>query len=110
MSLATILRPMTALTATSSTDRYGDTIIDWSAPVSRTVNGWFQETSTTEDRDHRDARVVEGTGTFDIASAVQAGERIVIDGTTFDVVGAPTVRPTPRGPHHVEARLRSVVG
>ena len=30
------------------------------------------------------------------------------DARTFEVVGAPNVQRTPRGPHHIEARLRFI--
>lgn len=35
-------------------------------------------------------------------------DRVVADGSTFEVVGPPVVQRTPRGPHHIEARLRLV--
>lgn len=30
------------------------------------------------------------------------------DGRTFEVIGAPAIESTPRGPHHIEARLRFI--
>lgn len=35
-------------------------------------------------------------------------DRVTVDGITFEVVGPPAVQRTPRGPHHIEARLRHV--
>lgn len=41
-------------------------------------------------------------------ATVSALDRVEVDGVTFEVVGAPATHHTPRGAHHVTARLRLV--
>ncbi len=40
--------------------------------------------------------------------AIGPTDRVVVDGESFEVDGRPDVLATPRGPHHIEARLRRV--
>lgn len=111
MSLATLLsRDVMILTGTATTDRYNDTVLDWSAPTSRSAKAWFAQQDTSDDHEHRNAKITEGTVTFEVSAALAADERVVIDDTTYEVVGTPNVARTPRGPHHIEARLRVVLG
>lgn len=41
-------------------------------------------------------------------AAINAQDQVVVDGRTYEVTGEPAVLRTPRGPHHIEARLRIV--
>lgn len=111
MSLATIVvRPCTIQTGTSATDRYNNTITDWSSPTERASKVWFAQQSTIDDNDHRTATITRGAATFLLEAALVAGERVVLDGVMYDVVGEPNYAPTPRGQHHIEAQLVAVVG
>ena len=42
--------------------------------------------------------------------ALDASDRVDVDGESYEVVGPPARLDSPRGPHHVEARLRKVTG
>lgn len=42
------------------------------------------------------------------AEITHASRFVDADARTFEVVGAPNVHHTPRGPHHIEARLRFI--
>lgn len=111
MSLQRLLdRDATILTAASTTDRYGDMILDWSSPATRPTRVSFAQQGTTSELDHRAGTTIDGLATFDLSAQLAAGERVVIDGVTYSVVGQPRYAPTPRGPHHIEAHLKAVVG
>ena len=36
---------------------------------------------------------------------IKSGDQVVVDATTFEVAGPPAKQQTPRGAHHIEARL-----
>lgn len=111
MPLANLLtRTVTILTPGTTTDRYNNIVADWTAPTERSARAWFAQQTSTEDHTQRDAQVTEGTATFAPDVGLSASDRVVVDGATYEVVGVPNVAWTPRGPHHVEAHLRAVVG
>lgn len=107
---ALLARDVTILTATSSTNRYGDTAADWSAPASRTAQCWFDQQTGADLLSHRSGIVTQARAFFDTTSSLAAGERVVIDDATYEVIGSPDIAWTPRGPHHIEAQLRAVAG
>lgn len=105
-----LVRNVTILEATTSTDRYNNTILDWTSPTETPARAWVAQTSTVEDHEQRDAAITTVTATFETCTPITATSRVVLDGTTYEVDGEPLVAWTPRGAHHVEATLRAVVG
>lgn len=94
--------------STSGTDAYGNPQDTWTADPT-TTDVWLEQTQATE------VTANENTQTSDwllIDPDPDAGlsgrDRVVVDGDMFEVVGPPHVVYTPRGPHHVEARLKHV--
>lgn len=111
MSLTSLLvRTAVIQTATTSTDRYNNTVLDWTSPTSTTTTAWVAQTATIENQDHRDATVDTVIATFPAGTAITAQNRVVIDGQTYEVDGKPNRAWTPRGEHHVECVLREVRG
>jgi head-tail adaptor len=111
MSHATLLvRTVSVLRAATTTNRYNDSAKNWDSTTSWTVNGWLAQQSTSETLDHREA-VSQGLILhLDADTEIAAGDRVRIDGVTYDVAGEPNVAWTPRGAHHIECQLTVVVG
>lgn len=85
---------ITVITADTSTDRYGDTVRDWSTPTSRTVTGCRvapRTESRAEDNADRSAVVDGWTIYAPPGTAIDAHDRIAVRGETHDVVGTPAV-------------------
>lgn len=111
MSLKALLaRDVVIQTGTPTTDRYNNTTLDWSAPRERQAKAWLAQQSTIENHQQRDATVTSVSATFEVSAELDARERVVVDGQVYEVDGLPNVAHTPRGPHHVEASLKAVVG
>lgn len=94
--------------STSGKDAYGNPQDTWTADAS-TTNVWLEQTQSTE------VTANENTQTSDWllvdpdpAAGLTGRDRVEVDGDMFEVVGPPHVVHTPRGPHHVEARLAHV--
>lgn len=102
----TLLRPAT------STNRYGDTVADWSAPPADTFNekGWFTRTATSEMAEGREAITDDAELTLMGDSALDETMRVVHRGNTYEVRGSIQRADTPEGTHHLTAQLRKVAG
>lgn len=90
-------------------DVYGNATSSWAD--GQTIRGWLQPTGTSEDVRNQDV-VVSDWLLFTSPDAPITPLSRVRDaaGHVFEVVGLPAVHKTPRGPHHVEAKLRFVQG
>lgn len=109
MSFARFLNtPLTVLTPATTTDTYGDGVLDYDAATSRDTLGWFTQLSSVEMIDGRDAVTTDVAVFLAADDPISANDRVVTSDGTWDVVGTPAVRSTPRGPHHVEVRLSKV--
>jgi head-tail adaptor len=100
---------VTVQTAGTTTDRYGNTIQDWSDPDTRVIRGRFEmllsdAVKLREETDGRDSAL--SVWRFYTNDIVDMRERLVWDGKTFDIDGqvSPTYGLT--GPHHYEALAR----
>jgi hypothetical protein len=102
----------------STTDRYGDTVADWSpgATTRAEVAAWLQQNTSAEDTDQRDAQVGEW---LMICNPVDtSGQPLTVHGSArvhwgelrFEVIGPPGPAFTPAEFHHYEIRLKSVEG
>lgn len=113
MSIDTFfVRDVTILTAGTVTDAYGDTATSWATPTSVAVKGWLAQLEETEPSGPGRAlvTVVRDVLRLPIGTPITAGNRVVIDGITYDVDGPPRRVWTPRGAHHLRVNLRAVEG
>jgi hypothetical protein len=100
----TIVRPGTA------TGRGSDVVKDWATATDTAATGWIAQANADDVRDDRAGDVSEWTLQTAAATDIAPGDRVVWGDLTFDVVGRPNPAWTPRGEHHIEARLRVVEG
>lgn len=91
--------------------RSNDVAFDWLTATTTASKAWVSQRSRTED----DGTRVLGQSSdwicyLPTTTEITAGDRIVWEGSLFDVVGKPNPAWTPRGLHHYEADLRLVEG
>lgn len=94
----------------ADTDDDGNPVDDWGSATSTDSKGLLQQTSAIEVTLGRDTVISDWLLFLPADAAVDAVARVVVDGSTFEVVGRPDLVRTPRGVHHVEVRLRLVEG
>ncbi|HMV73262.1 MAG TPA: head-tail adaptor protein [Microthrixaceae bacterium] len=81
---------VTILTCTTTTDRYGGAVDDWTDPIETDVPGArFAPGSTSEDLDGRAATTQTGTVYLPPDTAVTAADRIRVRGVVYVVDGVP---------------------
>jgi hypothetical protein len=104
--------PVTILAPQSRTDRYGDVVVDdWTNASSTRARGWLARLSAQEVLDAgRDANVTGWKLYLPPGTAIAANNRVVADGTTYEVDGPPLEAKRPTGTHHLEVLLRLVEG
>lgn len=91
--------------------RTGDLEFDWLTATTTASKAWVSQRSATEDDVARTLGLTSEWICFlPPTTAVTAGDRIIWEGSLFDVVGKPNPAGTPRGLHHYEAGLRLVTG
>lgn len=111
MSFARLLvQTVTVLTASSTTDRYGNTVDSWTSPTSRTVSAWVDQTGSVEDLLGRDATTTVAVVFLPAGDPITAYDRMTVDGVTYAVDGVPNAAYSRRGVHHIQVRLRNVEG
>ncbi|RPK76618.1 hypothetical protein EES45_22935 [Streptomyces sp. ADI97-07] len=99
-----------------TTDRYGNTVDDWSASTRVEVAGWLQQNTGAEDTDQRNAQIGEWLLLCNPWSAdgapltVHGADRVHWNGAVFEVIGPPGPAYEPAALHHYEIRLRTVEG
>jgi hypothetical protein len=100
----------------SRTDRYGNTLADWSTSTRSPVAAWLQQNTGGEDTDQRNAQIGEWlmicnpVTTAGQPLTVYGADRVHWGGLRFEVLGPPGPAYTPTGLHHYEIRLKSVEG
>jgi hypothetical protein len=98
------------------TDRYENTVVDWSTSTRAPVNAWLQQNTSAEDTDQRDAQIGEWLMLCNPVTAggdpltVYGADRVHWGALRFEVIGPPGPAYTPAELHHYEIRLRSVEG
>lgn len=105
-----LTQTVTVLTAGSTTDRYGNTVPDWTAATTSTTKAWLSQRSRSEDEINRDAQVATWVAFLPADTTISGHSRLRWSGITFEIVGPPLPAYTPRGLHHYEADLRVVEG
>lgn len=83
------METVTILTATETTNRYGDTTLDWSTPDTRSVEAIVYPTTSSEDNDKRTALITALTVLFPTAEPppLDHRNRIIARGETWEVDG-----------------------
>jgi hypothetical protein len=93
------------------TDRNRNQVADWANATRTRVRGWFAQLTATElIAAGRDGSLSTWALVLPAGTAVDQSYRVEVDGATYFVDGAPSRSKTPRGEHHVEARLRRITG
>lgn len=111
MSIARLLtQPVVILRARVSANRYGDDIVDWANTDETSTLGWLTQLSGREVLGTRDAQVSDWKLYLAADVDIDAGDRVLADGVTYEVDGPPHHAHTPRGPHHIEVALHAVTG
>lgn len=68
----------------------------------------LEQTGSEEITTDRDTVISDWRIFFPPEAVISALDRVEVEGEAFEVVGRPARQRTPRGLHHVEARLRVV--
>jgi putative hemolysin len=91
------------------TDDYGNPLAEYAEPVAYPAR--LEQRAGDEVTADRDTQLADWV-LFLPPDAVVDGYARVVDGygRAFEVVGPPAVQHTPRGAHHIEARLRHIEG
>lgn len=107
-----LVHTVTRIRPAATTNTYGDAALSYDVPpaASKAMPAWVQQDQRLEERtDGRDPleqRWLLMTNDDD----VQALDRIVHEGETFEVEGPPARVNTPAGFHHLEATLYQAKG
>lgn len=104
-----LVQTLTWIEPGTTTDRYNNTVDDWSTATRTEIAAYVEQQNRTELRDGRDT-LVSGWLLMTNELAVTSRARFEWDGHTFEVDGEPSKPTTPDGPHHLEARLLLVTG
>lgn len=103
---------VTKVRPASTTDRYGDVVLDYGAAATRTaIKAWIDQAGLVREQPSDGRNPIEGgwkliTNHQDL----DADDRIEWDGKPFDMDGPAWPVHTPAGLHHLEANLRRVEG
>lgn len=93
------------------TDSKGNQLRDWvNAATSRNIPAWVQPLTSAEQTLNQDRVVSRWRIFLDPAADVQATDRVVWNGRTFQVDGEIQAWDNGYGTHHLEGFLRSVTG
>jgi hypothetical protein len=105
------VRDVEILTAATTTDRYGDTVLSWTSPTVEDTKVWLAQNSATEPQgEGRDPLVTDLVLFLPTGTTIDGRNRVRIDGTTYTVEGRPRDAWTPGGSHHLEVNLQEVAG
>lgn len=92
------------------TDAWGNTVVDWNAPVTTAITAWVTQTSGGEvvsgERDAAVGQWTMATNELDIGYR----DRVEIDGVTYEVTGPPNIAARPSGPSHAVVHLTRTDG
>lgn len=108
MSLARLLTQSVSVRVPTGTtvDAEGDVTTGYAAPVAYLAR--LEQTAATEVTTGQERALSDWLLILPPSATITARSRVDADGHTYEVVGAPMVARTPRGPHHIEARLALV--
>lgn len=108
MSFAALLvRDVTILHSTTTIDEYGDPVHTWAGTA--VTPGWLSQLTALEQR-NSSAEVTTWHLSLPAGTAIEAQDRVTVDGIVYELTGPPNRAWTPRGEHHTECELRLVEG
>lgn len=91
---------------TAETDGYGNLVPGWTSP--RQYPGRLEPQAGSEVTTGSSVQVSDWKLYLPPEAVIEGRDRVQADGVTYEVVGPPARRRTPRGDHHVEVRLQVV--
>lgn len=94
--------------ATATTDRYGNSVQDWTAPAEVTITCTIQPADSRENVVDRDTVVTRYRLFCAPDTDITSADRLVWRGRTFEVDGDLEEHSRKSTPHHREAFLRGV--
>lgn len=108
----TFTRPITVVTPGEHTDRYGNVTKDWTNSTRTDTAGWVGAFSGFEYGADQGREAAFQTWTVYLPTGVTVSQedRIETGTDTFEVDGPVVELWSPRGGHHLEARIRKVDG
>lgn len=101
---------VTIVTPGSKTDRYNNTVVDWSTATSVDSAAWVGPTATSERVADGDKVVSHLSCHLPVGATVTAGCRIEWRGVTYEVDGNPELFMRRGAPNHYELALKRVEG
>jgi hypothetical protein len=93
----------------TTTDGYGNTVDDWANPTASSLQVMIEQRRAVEELGGRDATIT-GLVLFTNELGVEAIDRFVWAGVTYEADGDPWIVHSPAGPHHTEIALKRVEG
>lgn len=106
LKLLTQQATITPRTRAEEPDAHGNR--GWEDGDPQTYPALLQQLSAEEQMQDRTEQAADWRLFLPPAAVVDGDSKVVVDGKPYEVVGPPDRLRTPRGEHHVEARLRSV--
>lgn len=105
-----LVRDVTITSPTVTTDRNGSRQETFTGATPRSAKGWLHQTSASEVIEGRDGELSMWVLYLPAGTTIGAHDRVTVSGSTFEVDAPPLPAWTPRGEHHLEVRLRRMVG
>lgn len=96
---------VTIVRASTVNDPYGTPVKDWTTVTRTAYPARLEQTLAQEITTDRDTVTSDWRLFLEASAVIGPYDRVEADGKTLEVVGSPSVEHTPRGPHHIEARL-----
>lgn len=106
-------QPLVRLRAPLVADRYGNQVRDWSQASRTTVYGRMETEERRAEEDDSDRTQLEARGVCFLQpdTDILGTDRLEDSaGVRYEVIGQISTQSTPRGPHHLEARVTSLEG
>ncbi len=96
--------------AGTSTDEYNNQVSDWTSPTETEWPARLEQLAGREVTLDQQTEVADWICYLPPEADVQGGDRLQVDGRTFEVVGPPNRATTPRRASHLEVSLRHITG
>lgn len=108
--LSQLFQTVTRQRPTTVTDGYGNSIDSFISSATAIYKGRLDPGKQNEITTGRDTTVSDATLYLEPGADVTAYDRVVVDGTTYEVIGKPRPIPGARAVHHPEVDVRAISG
>lgn len=105
-----LVHAATWLVAGTTTNDYGDTLPDWDTATSTTIAVRLQQEFRDEVSDESRDTLSQRATVWANETGISGSDRLVVGGTTWEVLGPPALVADGVGTHHVEFTVRAVSG